>query len=372
MMTLRTVPTAILAMLLMWSGCGGHTFWQTASSSSSTTNPTGAVPKFAFVANFNSGGAGSVSAYTISTSNGSLSAVAGSPFATGTGTVAVGADSGGKFVYAANQDGTVSAFTVNRTSGALTAVTGSPFTAGTKPAWVAVDPAARFVYVVNAGSSDISSYAVNSQSGALSGIGANTGLAAPPVRATIDPAGRFLYVSLGTGGTAVFKINSDGTLTAGVRTIPAAPCAASNSVAVDSNTRYAFVADGATGVCNYAVNASTGDWQLISSSVVAAGTKPVAVTSGGAGAFLLAANQGSNNVSGFLVNADGTLTAMAGSPFTAGGSPADIDVDPSGAFVYSANSGDGTISAYKISSNALTASGTASAGTNPSSIVTTQ
>lgn len=157
-----------------------------------------------------------------------------------------------------------------------------------------------------------------------------------------------------------------------MRVVPAAPCAASNDIAVDANTRYAFVADGATGVCNYAVNASTGDLTLISNAVIAAGSKPVAVASGAAGKFLFAANQGSNNVSGFAVGADGTLTAMSGSPFAAGTSPADVTVDPSGSFVYVANFSDNTVSIFKIGSNTLSPGGTATAGTNPNSIVTTQ
>jgi 6-phosphogluconolactonase (cycloisomerase 2 family) len=96
------------------------------------------------------------------------------------------------------------------------------------------------------------------------------------------------------------------------------------------------------------------------------------VASGGAGKFLFAANFGSNNVSGFLINSDGSLTAMSGSPFTAGSSPSDVTVDPSGSFVYVTNFGASAVSIFRISSNALTGAGSASTGTNPNSVVTTQ
>ncbi|MGB9106410.1 MAG: hypothetical protein WCC59_16765, partial [Terriglobales bacterium] len=101
----RSLLLALCAALFMWAGCGGHEFWTTVNSTPTPTNPTGAVPKFAYAANFNAGGVGSVSAYTINSGTGSLTAVSGSPFAAGTGTVAAGADSAGKFVYAANQGG---------------------------------------------------------------------------------------------------------------------------------------------------------------------------------------------------------------------------------------------------------------------------
>lgn len=374
MHTKRTISLLGLIFLALIMLACGHDFWAPANpGSSSGNNPTGAVTKFAFAANFNNGGAGSVSAYTVDNSSGALTAVANSPFTTGAnGTIAVGADTSGKFVFAANQAGGVSAFTVDRTNGVLTEVTGSPFATGTTPAWVAVDPAGRFVYVLNGGSNDISGYAVNTTSGALTAFSATVPLVAKPLRAIVDPGGHFLYVALGTAGTAVFKIATDGTLTL-TRTVPPTPCAASNDVAVDVNTKFAFIADGATGVCSYAVNGSTGDLSApINNAVIAAGTNPVSVAVGANGKFLFTANQGSDNVSGFTINADGTLTAMSGSPFASGKTPVDVNVDPSGSFVYTANFGANTLSIFTISSSTLTTPKSATAGTTPNSVVTTQ
>ena len=50
------------------------------------------------------------------------------------------------------------------------------------------------------------------------------------------------------------------------------------------------------------------------------------------------------------------LTPVAGSPFTAGSGPRGVVVDPSGKFVYAANEGSNNISAYSINatSGALT------------------
>src|ERR1043165_7295961 len=104
MMILRISCTAILSAVMLWSGCGGHDFWTTQNTTNTPTNPTGATPKFAYAANNSGGSAGSISAYTVNANNGSLTATANSPFAAGTGTVSVGADSAGKLVYAANAD----------------------------------------------------------------------------------------------------------------------------------------------------------------------------------------------------------------------------------------------------------------------------
>jgi VCBS repeat-containing protein len=65
---------------------------------------------------------------------GALTAIAGSPFATGTGPGTLSIDSNGDFAYLANHgSGSVSAFTINATTGALIAVAGSPFATGANP-----------------------------------------------------------------------------------------------------------------------------------------------------------------------------------------------------------------------------------------------
>ncbi len=76
-----------------------------------------------------------------------------------------------RFVYVANRDSNnVSAFTLNSSTGALTSVAGSPFPAGTAPFSVAVDPSGTFVYVANSGSNNVSVYTINSTTGALSPV----------------------------------------------------------------------------------------------------------------------------------------------------------------------------------------------------------
>jgi 6-phosphogluconolactonase len=93
--------------------------------------------KFAYVAN---AGDNTVSGYTINSATGALTAIAGSPFASGgSGPLSVAVDPSGKFAYVVNGSVTdfagvnVSGYTINSTTGALTAIAGSPFAAGSGP-----------------------------------------------------------------------------------------------------------------------------------------------------------------------------------------------------------------------------------------------
>lgn len=63
-------------------------------------------------------------------------------------------DASGRFLCVANSsnssaDSYVSAFSVDAPSGALTALAGSPFASGLNPVSVAVEPSGKFVYVAN-------------------------------------------------------------------------------------------------------------------------------------------------------------------------------------------------------------------------------
>src|SRR5258706_7872210 len=70
------------------------------------------------------------------------------------------------------------------------------------------------------------------------------------------------------------------------------------------------------------------------------------------GKFAYIANNSSNNVSGYTIDATtGALTAIPGSPgspFAAGTHPFSVAVDPTGKFAYVANDGSNNVSGYTI------------------------
>jgi 6-phosphogluconolactonase len=66
---------------------------------------------------------------------------------------------------------------------------------------------------------------------------------------------------------------------------------------------------------------------------------------------LYASNNATNNVAAFSTAADGTLSAVGGSPFAAGGGPAGVSVTPDGAHLYLTNASSNNVTAYSISAD---------------------
>jgi 6-phosphogluconolactonase len=104
---------------------------------------------FLFVSETNSG----LRVLSIGT-GGSLKEVSGSPYAVGTGPTGVIVDPTGSYVYVANKgSNNISAFTLTAASGQLTAIAGSPFASGgLLPIALVNDNSKKFVAVINSGS----------------------------------------------------------------------------------------------------------------------------------------------------------------------------------------------------------------------------
>jgi len=102
-------------------------------------------------------------------------------------------------------------FSINSTTGALTAVAGSPFVfqrdvceVGTAPQYVAtqIDPAGKRLFVVDSGNATVTVFAIDPSTGALTPLpGSSKDSSVGGFYASvIDPMGRFLYV-----GSAVYS-----------------------------------------------------------------------------------------------------------------------------------------------------------------------
>jgi 6-phosphogluconolactonase len=89
----------------------------------------------------------------------------------------------------------------------------------------------------------------------------------------------------------------------------------------------------------------------VTGSPFATGTQPYGVAVDPTGQFVYVPNNGSNNVSGYAINAtSGVLKAVKGSPFAAGANTDGVAVDPLGKFAYAANDSSNNVSAYAINS----------------------
>jgi YVTN family beta-propeller protein len=153
--------------------------------------------------------------FAVNSGDGSLAAVAGSPFAAGPGATPTGLaiDPSGRFLYAADgAHNAVLAFGVQ--SGALTPISGSPFTAGTQPSGVTTDPEGAELFVTNSGSGDVSVFVIDPNTGALAQIAASPAPTGGRGPGFVVATGAFVYVAdQTTHDVAVFARGSKGELT---------------------------------------------------------------------------------------------------------------------------------------------------------------
>jgi 6-phosphogluconolactonase (cycloisomerase 2 family) len=156
--------------------------------------------RFLYVTQTNSA---AVAAFTIAAGTGVLTPIAGSPFPTqsnlpGPNRMAIGG--GGEFLYigmsgTVNANHTISAFSIDSTTGALTQIPGSPFTSGNDPQGLATDPGGKLLYTANSKDNTLSAFTIDGSSGALTPIsGSPFATQAAPAALAIDPAGQFLNV----------------------------------------------------------------------------------------------------------------------------------------------------------------------------------
>ena len=148
--------------------------------------------------------------FGFSIGTGTLTALAGSPFAAGTYPSAIAGDSSSSHIYVTDQaNAKVLGYAV--TGGLLSPLSGSPYPAGNQPSAIAIDSTSKYAYVANSVDSSITAYTIGS--GALTRIGTYaTGL--QPVAIGIDPnMHQYLYtINFLGNNVSGFQLNADGTL----------------------------------------------------------------------------------------------------------------------------------------------------------------
>jgi 6-phosphogluconolactonase len=326
--------------------------------------------------------------YAVDAATGALTALAGSPCASGSLT-GVAVDPSGRFAYA-TQGGSndIIAYAINSATGDLTAIVGSLLNGGgADPVDVTVDPSGQFVYMANYGGA-ISAFTIDSVTGALTAVSGSPFATAPPIVAdlvpgvnsiTIDPTGKFLYAAINAGNDiSAYVIDSS---TGALTPVAGSPFPAGSvpmTVRVDPSGRYAYVTNmDSDSISAYLINSSTGALTPIPGSPFlnsVGGAWPTGLAIDPSGQFVYVLNQLLNSISAFSINTStGALTPISGAPFASGVDPYEASVDPSGKFLYVSNNGAGTISVYAIdgttgsltpiSGSPFAASGSGSSGT---------
>lgn len=124
---------------------------------------------------------------------------------------------------------------------------------------------------------------------------------------------------------------------------------------ISPNNRFLYAANVSTGTISaYRINSVTGALSSIAAPIASGAASPNGLFFHPSGNYLYVTNQGGNSVSAFSVATDGTLTAVAGSPFSAGTASTlnGIVVHPSGNFVYVASmGGSGGVVGYSVDSS---------------------
>ena len=318
--------------------------------------------------------ANSISVFSADT-NGVLSEIAGSPFPTGGAGRGFGLYSPNRIIvvnnllYASNAaSNSVSAFTINTGTGVLTAVAGSPFPTsvvddiGHSGISLAVTPDGEFLYAGSTGFDgqffgSITIFSINTSTGALTMVGSAPVSSGGPVYSMkVTPDGKFLAAALAqTSQIAVFAIQSDGTLQA----VTNSPFTLSSDPAtgVDINCDSNLLFAGSATENIYAFNISS-DGQLtpVTGSPFATGlssTQVVALSTDDS--TLYTSNAADNTVVAFPAGSDGSLT-LPGTVEGAGPdaiSPGGLSVSQDGTLLYAADTaisglGVGGISTFTL------------------------
>jgi 6-phosphogluconolactonase len=270
-------------------------------------------------------GANAVFAFLINQNSGVLTPVTGSPFATGNGPESLAFDSAGHYVYVANSSaGTISAFSLTASTGVLVQLSNSPYTVvGTGPQPTQLATAGNHLYVVDSGTNSVEVFSIAAGTGQLtegvpgSPFAAGTGA----YSLAIDPSGAVLYAA-SVDGISGFKINSTTGVLSAVAgnplTIPVA-----NYLGIDPQGKFLFVTE-TNGIGVYPLNTSTGVLGAVASGspFSTGGTNPYSVSVDPTDHFVYVGNDTSANVAEFTLNSSsGVLTPIAGSPITAGTFP---------------------------------------------------
>ena len=127
-----------------------------------------------------------IAAFTIN-SDGTLTSIGSAT--TGGGTTFVQIEVNGKYAYASAGSATTNGlygYAIDATTGALTALTGSPYATGSQPLFVTIDPSGTYAYTANYGSANVTGFKIDPTTGVPSSLG-NFAAGTAPFVVSISP-----------------------------------------------------------------------------------------------------------------------------------------------------------------------------------------
>ena len=278
--------------------------------------------------------------------------------------------SGTELLYVGDNAGVIHGFAVDPNSGTLTTLATVPVTnqAAAGSVRVAADLGGKVLYATNAvtGGPNVASFLVDQTTGTLTPTVGSPTLSVPPGKLA-PGGGPYLYVipDASANSAQLFSFHIDG-VTAALSPAQtfALPGVPNDLAIVQSSTSFwlgvAFEDTAGGEIAGVAPNPTTGVVGLVPGSATSTGgDNPQGIGITPDEKFMVAANQSTNNIAVFQVDATtGLQTPVPGSPFASGPQPGPVAIAPpilpglsaSGKFVFVGNTGESTLSAYSIDS----------------------
>jgi 6-phosphogluconolactonase (cycloisomerase 2 family) len=319
-----------------------HTRQQAASIAfAQGTAPVSYTPKFLYATNISSN---NLSAFKVDANTGSLSAIAGTPFATGANPFGVAVDPWGKFVYVSNgfnsatnrPEKSISGFAI-QSDGTLAQIVGSTFPAGAMTAGLTTDPSGRFLYAANFSDGTLSAYTIDFSTGALTPVpGSPFAVNQEPQAVKVDPTGQFLFV-----GMLSYKIDpTSGALTP----LESGRNGNPSDIAIDPTGKFIYYAfQGQAQVTQYSIDAVSGDLTFVGSTSPPPTSAAVSLGVEPTGKFVISdffEFSPGPTVNSFAIDpVTGALPATPSRSVIAGADLFYMTIDPSGKFFYVADQG---------------------------------
>jgi 6-phosphogluconolactonase len=235
----------------------------------------------------------------------------------------------GNRVFVANAGGTtgtvdnVAGFGFND-NGTLTQIPGSNSrlsSASTTPTQISISPDGSILVVTEQGTNRISVFSINFD-GSLNALNSQAFNGINPSGFALGPGGRVIVAELGGGAPngstlSSFGFNSVGSLQQITNSLPTAQTAG-GSIAFMNNGSVGFVGNGGSGTITGFRVSNDGSVTLLDptgiSANVGTGTTPADLALSNNNAFLFSLNSGTNTISTFRVDANGTLTPFGTTP----------------------------------------------------------
>ncbi len=205
-----------------------------------------------------------------------------------------------------------------------------------------------YLYFPGSSNNAIFQYRINQATGALTALSPASVAMTAPYKIAATTLRNYIYVTNTTLGIFMFRVGSNGTLSA---LSPASIVGPSTptGIAIDPTDRFVYVCGFGTGQFGqFSITKSTGQLVAIPSPPTAA-AQMAELAIHPSGKYLYAINSGNGLVYQYAINqTTGALTALGTPTIAAGATPVKIQIHPSGLFAYVLNNGASTISVFAI------------------------